>query len=128
MSDLEYFPGGLLHSDVPGRTDRLPLAVPPESYVIPADVVSALGQGNTMSGARILGEMFGQPDGHSAGGAAHGASPVIVAGGEWVVNPESVAMIGGGDVKAGHRALDAMVRRIRQQHIQTLKSLPGPKK
>ena len=35
--------GTMLHSTVPGRTDKLPIQVPSGSFVIPADVVSGLG-------------------------------------------------------------------------------------
>lgn len=47
---------GLLGSPVPGRTDKLPIKVKPGSYVIPADIVSssALGQGNTLAGSKVL--------------------------------------------------------------------------
>lgn len=49
---------GGLHSPVAGRTDHLPIKVPSGSYVLPADVVSGLGQGNTTSGMKVLGSMF----------------------------------------------------------------------
>ena len=45
---------GLLNSSVPGRTDQLNRLVPAGSYIIPADVVSGLGEGNTQSGANII--------------------------------------------------------------------------
>lgn len=49
---------GALHSPVPGRTDHLPVNVPPGSYVLPADLVSGVGQGNTTSGIQSLNSMF----------------------------------------------------------------------
>ncbi|MGO8916222.1 MAG: hypothetical protein ACLQJR_09970 [Stellaceae bacterium] len=57
MGEL-YHPGGFLNSPVAGRTDHLPLAVPAESHVIPADVVSGIGQGNSLNGASQLDQMF----------------------------------------------------------------------
>lgn len=47
---------GILPSSVPGRTDKLPIKVKAGSYVIPADILSssALGQGNTMAGSKVL--------------------------------------------------------------------------
>jgi hypothetical protein len=51
-------PPGMIRSAVPGRTDKLPMSVPPGSYILPADIPSALGQGNTMAGEKILGTMF----------------------------------------------------------------------
>ena len=40
---------GPIHSAVAGRTDHLPMHVASGSYVIPADIISAMGEGNTMS-------------------------------------------------------------------------------
>lgn len=49
---------GIIHMAVGGRTDHLPMNVYANSYVIPADVVSGLGEGNTLSGGKILDHMF----------------------------------------------------------------------
>lgn len=131
---------GLLRSHVPGRTDRLPMNVHGNSYVIPADVVSGLGQGNTISGGHILDTMFGgmkpAKTGHTmpgirkglaSGGTTHHV-PVMVAGGEYIVHPDVVKHIGKGDHKAGHRILDTMVKNVREHTIKTLRKLPAPKK
>lgn len=61
------FMGGLINSVVPGRTDRLNVHVPSDTYILPADVVSALGEGNTFAGARVLDKVFsGKPIGPEA--------------------------------------------------------------
>lgn len=52
------FTGGLINSAVPGRTDQHNLDVPAGSYVLPADVVSGLGEGNTMAGAAVVQKML----------------------------------------------------------------------
>lgn len=44
---------GPIHSGVAGRTDHLPIHVPNKSYVLPADIVSGFGQGNTVAGFKI---------------------------------------------------------------------------
>lgn len=49
---------GPLVSDVPGRTDNINTHVPSGSYVIPADIVSAVGEGNSLSGLKVLSHMF----------------------------------------------------------------------
>jgi hypothetical protein len=49
---------GPLHSPIAGRTDRIKLDVKPGSYVFPADVVSAVGQGNTLAGQKVLERLF----------------------------------------------------------------------
>ena len=50
--------GGLLSGVTPGRADNVPLSVASGSYIIPADVVSGLGEGNTLSGASLLDKMM----------------------------------------------------------------------
>ena len=44
---------GLVQSSIPGRTDRHNVDLPSGSYVLPADVVSGLGEGNSMAGAAL---------------------------------------------------------------------------
>lgn len=61
------------------------------------------------------------------GGAASGV-PIVAAGGEWVISPEQVKRVGNGDLDAGHRVLDAFVKRVRKELIGTLQKLPGPKR
>lgn len=140
-----------------GRTDKIPVSVPPNSFVLPADVVSGLpgAQNNSMAGHRILDHMFGKgpydsspekvPAGHwsapprtkygsvpqSKGGHVPGKDrpvPIIVAGGEYIIHPDMVARIGGGDHKRGHEILDKFCLEVRKNHIKTLKSLPAPVK
>lgn len=51
--------GALLGTDG-GRTDTLPIKVPPGSFVVPADVVSGLpsAQGNSLAGHNALNKLF----------------------------------------------------------------------
>lgn len=137
---------GMIKSSIPGRTDKIPMSVPPGSYILPSDIASALGEGNTLAGEKILGKMFhsgpyspkanqafsSKARAKFAGGGSVDQNeediPIIAAGGEFVVYPEQVTEIGNGDMKAGHRSLDAFVLKVRKEHIKTLKSLPPPKK
>lgn len=121
---------GPIHSPVAGRTDHLPMHVPSGSYVIPADIVSSLGEGNTMAGFRAVKTMFSKaPAGAYAQGGATGEPVAIVAaGGEYVLTPDEVTWAGGGDMDAGHKALDEWIKATRAETIQTLKKLPGPKR
>lgn len=50
---------GPIHSAVAGRTDHLPMHVASGSYVIPADIISAMGEGNTMAGFKHMRTIFG---------------------------------------------------------------------
>ena len=133
---------GPIHSSVAGRTDHLPMHVPSGSYVIPSDIISASGEGNTMAGFAHAKRVFGgtprgggsQPYNHeggpygmAAGGATDGV-PIVAAGGEYVVHPEAVREIGGGDIDLGHKVLDEFIKRQRAELVKTLKKLPGPKR
>jgi hypothetical protein len=148
-----YHGSGLIHSSVAGRTDRIPMSVAAGAYVIPADVVSGLGEGNTLSGAKVLDMMmhtgpFGMklPEGKGGGRGipappplakfARGGRPksaddlvkVIVAGGEYVVHPMDVAKWAkNGDLTKGHDNLDKFVKNVRSDTATKLKKLPGPK-
>lgn len=151
MQGLPYSTAaGLVNSLVPGRTDQLPIDLPDGSYVLPADVVAAMGQGNTMAGGQLLDQIFTAPPGaqgaKSLGLASGGAAvrePVktIIAGGEFLIGPRKVYNVGrqelGAKAKdashdaimaAGHKALDRMVLKVRSQSIRHQKNLPGPKK
>lgn len=143
---------GPIMSAVPGRTDRHEMSVPANSYVLPADHVSSLGQGNTQAGMSILNHMFapyglqmpkmgrgaGPPKpsrpmaisdrGGARGIHSAGVVPIVAAGGEYVVPPHVVAAIGGGNPKHGHAILDKWVIENRKNHVKTLKKLPGPAK
>ena len=121
---------GPIHSPVAGRTDHLPMHVPSGSYVIPADIVSSLGEGNTMAGYRAVKMMFrdAAPGAYAAGGGVGEPVPIVAAGGEYVLSPDEVIWAGKGDLDAGHRALDNWITGTRKELIKTLQKLPGPKK
>lgn len=145
---------GPINSHVAGRTDHLPAQVPNSSYVLPADIVSGAGEGNTINGFKTIKKMFeilrrhygglpygagksgvyGQGSGpygeelaHARGGEAKGVD-VVIAGGEHVLTPEEVMMAGDGDMEAGHRVLDDFVKQFRGKTIKTLQKLPGPRR
>lgn len=120
--------GGLINSPIPGRTDQLRISVAPESHIIPADIVSALGQGNTMAGAQMLDQMLGMNFARGGKVAGLGEVPIVAAGGEYNVPPEVVKRLGGGDVDKGHKLLDQMITRVRGYTAKRLKKLPPPKK
>jgi len=146
---------GPIHSVVAGRTDHLPMHVPTGAYVLPADIVSSHGEGNTINGFKNLESVFGfmggspyhqgsMPFGQGSGmygGAgeyhkAHGGEvpehdtpvPIVAAGGEYVIHPHAVRRIGGGDMDHGHKVLDEFVLKSRKKTVKTLNKLPPPKK
>jgi len=100
----------------PGRGDELPVSVPAGAYVIPADVVAALGGGNTEAGMHLLDKKLGGRP-HRANG---GSVPILISDGEYVLNPEAAERAGGFDV------LDAFVLRVRDAYAKHLAALPPP--
>jgi hypothetical protein len=133
---------GLLHTAGPGRTDNIRIKPASGSYVIPADVVSGLGEGSTMNGAAVLDKALAEykpkmssalkpipqpsaPKTYRHGGRSDGVD-IVAAGGEYVVSPEQCAAIGGGNVDKGHKILDEFVKQVRAKTIKTLRKLPGP--
>lgn len=132
---------GFLHSAVPGRTDKLPITVDGGAYVLPADHVAALGQGNSLAGADVVNKMFKLgPYGMSLPSskgirsrgkkrfAEGGAAPtdIVAAGGEIVIPPDRITDRFG-DLDRGHKALDSWVIDTRKKHISTLRGLKPPK-
>jgi hypothetical protein len=129
--------------------------VPSGSYVIPADIIGAMGEGNTIAGFKVAKSIFeqpfygqgapgaglpyggqgdipyGQPAPHAAGGATSPDGegvPIVAAGGEYVIAPQHVMRLGKGSMDDGHKILDEFVKRYRAKTVETLSKLPGPKK
>lgn len=155
----EMRPAGMIHSPIPGRTDKIPMNVKGGSYIIPADIVSGIGQGNSTAGAVAFNKLFkmgpygaathgiGTPKpnfgkmsnlarpqkimkaegGESGDGEEHHV-PIIAAGGEFVIDPETVTKIGGGDMTHGHTILDNLVLHLRKRTIKEMQGLKPPKR
>lgn len=148
---------GFLSGTTPGRADALHTQAPGGSYVVPADVMAGLGEGNSLAGAKVMDmivrsgpmgipqaqghagrgppapprPMAAQAKGGDVQGQHHGnPTPVALSHGEYVLTPEEVMAIGGGNtpfhLKRGHRIMDAWVQLERKKQIAKLKKLPGP--
>ena len=92
-------------------------------FVVPADVVSALGNGSTAAGLRALKvklgdvkQIRGKGDGlsDSIPTSIDGRQPARVADGEAYIAPKTVAAVGGGDMKKGAKKLYAMLDNVRK--------------
>jgi hypothetical protein len=96
---------GAINTSTPGRADMEPTHVPPGSYVMPADIVSHIGEGNTAAGQEILAKMFlplqaqsakqtalmGQGAPYGGTGAPFGATPQKLPMGPGVNIPKGIA-------------------------------------
>jgi hypothetical protein len=94
-----------------------------DAFVVPADVVSALGNGSTDAGVRLLNQYLGQAmpiEGEGDGlsddvpATIEGSQPARVADGEVYVPPEIVAQLGNGDPERGAAMLYVMMDKIRE--------------
>jgi hypothetical protein len=128
-----------LSEDTPSFSNGGEVPLEDGAFIIPADVVSHLGNGSTKGGADLLDSaLFG----HSAGGyllngegdgmsdsipaIIHGEEPLpaAVADGEYVVPAPAVAQLGQGSVKRGANKLYDMMDRVRKVRTGTTKQAP----
>lgn len=89
-------------------------------FVVPADVVSGLGDGSTKAGHRRLGLgklLEGPGTGMSDDIPAHidGVTPARVADGEVYLSPQEVELVGGGDHKKGLARMYALMKDVRKK-------------
>jgi hypothetical protein len=114
-------PGGL-HALANRQAQGFPLQS--NAFVLPADVISALGNGSTNAGAERVRSMFGggqlidgPGDGQSDSIPAHidGQQPAAVARGEMYMDPQLVARAGNGSHPKGVAALHQLMNNTRQQ-------------
>lgn len=128
------FDHGFLKTAGHGRTDNIPVNVPNGAYVLPADILSGLGQGNTLAGVKTMDRVL-QPIMRHVQGGERKRVPIIAAGGEFIIHPDVVAWVPVyfGDAKTpnlkkGHDMLDRFVKYTRAETHKTLGKLPGPAK
>jgi hypothetical protein len=99
----------------------------PEGFVVPADVVSHLGNGSSEAGLKLLVSKFdakpikGEGDGMSDSipTTIGGKQEARVANDEAFISPEMVKKIGGGDAEKGAKKLYAMMDRVREERTGT---------
>lgn len=120
---------GHIKSKTPGRADAVPTRAPQGTYIVPADVVSSLGQGNTAAGVAYLDRAVGGLTKGRRGGnyASGGQVPIQASGGEYAIHPDAVAALGGGSDELGAKKLDALIAQVRQQTARVMPNLPGPR-
>jgi len=98
-------------------------------FVVPADVVSHLGNGDTDAGLAVLANktgarpIKGKGDGMSDSirASINRTQPARVASGEAYIDREQVAQLGNGDQKRGSKKLYAMMDKVRKARTGTAK-------
>lgn len=115
---------GPIIGDTGGRADEVNMSVPSGAYIIPSDVISGLGGGNTLHGMKIIERMFPHPKG-SYGTSKGEPVPIAAAHGEVSISPEQLKAKFG-DVDHAHKIMDHWVVHERKNIINTMSKLPGP--
>jgi hypothetical protein len=113
-----------------GRADKRPMHVPDGAYVLTADHVSGIGEGNTHAGMERLNRMFPhsakahqeKKEHHRASG---GKVPIYAADGEYVVHPQDL-VDRFDSLEEGHKQMDNWQTYERQHLIHTLSNLEPP--
>lgn len=94
-----------------GQSDDITAMLHDGDYVMDAETVSALGDGSSKAGRRVLEEM--QAKIPHRDGAAGKPVPAKIADGEYVFPSSFVTALGGGDNKAGAKILDGLREHLR---------------
>lgn len=116
---------GPISGDTGGRADKVPMSVPDGAYILTADLVSGLGEGNTQAGMVKLGKMFPKSKPSLMRGLKGKPVPILAADGEFCVSPADIADRYG-DLDRGHKILDHWQTSERKKLIETLKGLAPP--
>lgn len=128
---------GPLEGITGGRSDRIEVPVMSGAHIIPADIVSAIGEGNSARGHDLLSKTFAKSietrkplkpkGGKSAKMKDGGTVGIRVSDGEFIVSPEDVAKVGNGDTELGHELLNQFIVDARQRTIAALRKIGNPK-
>lgn len=124
---------GMILGSGNGRSDNVAAKVKIDDYIVPADVVSALGNGDTNSGGKTINNWINQHsdkatmDAYADGGSSR-TLDADLSSGEARLPGHVVRKLGKGSSDKGADMLDKWVLGIRNQYKEHLASLPAPKK
>lgn len=94
-----------------GQSDDIPAMLHDGDYVMDAETVSALGDGSSKAGHKVLESFRGQIPHKKNGGG--NPVPAKIADGEYVFPEAFVTALGGGDNKRGAEILDGLRTKLR---------------
>jgi len=118
-----YNEGGIVNTKSSAPSFQAGGELESDSFIVPADVVSALGNGSTDAGVDLLNQYIGMAmpiEGEGDGlsddvpASIEGEQPARVADGEVYIPSEIVAMLGQGDPEMGSAKLYTMMDKIRE--------------
>src|SRR6185437_11984328 len=94
---------GYIPGTTGGRTDNKPINVESGAFVVPADILSGLGEGNSHAGWAALAREYGlgAPPTKADGGPVGDPTPIVAASGEGVIPPAAI-IAKHGNLDTGH--------------------------
>jgi hypothetical protein len=110
-----------------GQDDKIPVNVPENTYIVDAASVSALGDGSTKAGSRIL-DMLSHEAEKNAPKYKHKIKmsaarvPTMLSDGEYAMKPLAMHVLGHGDSELGAKRMDKV-----RKELRTIKSKTGGK-
>lgn len=116
---------GPIKGSTGGRADKVPMEVPNGAYILTADHVSGMGEGNTEAGMKKLGKMFPKSKPSLMRELPKQKVKILAAHGEFCVSPEDI-VDRYGNLDKGHKILDHWQTKERKNLIETLKGLAPP--
>lgn len=112
-----------------GQSDKIPVDLPEDAYIMDATTISLSGDGNSMHGAKKTRKFL---DSFANNGIARDEGnyknvKALVSDGEMYVSPKEVKALGGGSIKEGVKKLDKFRNNLRK-HKGVKKFLPPKSK
>lgn len=115
-----------LKGDESGQADNIYVKVPEHTFIIDAQTVSLIGDGNSENGKLRLEEMVKQIPSFKVENLRD--VDCALAAGEYAITPEKVAGYGNGDIRKGIEILKSFVKEIKKYKKLEVKTIPKPTK
>lgn len=117
---------GYLMGATKGQDDMKDGYLVEDDFVIPADVVADIGDGNNIAGAKMLENHFKRFDENprSSNPLIKSIIPAKVSDGEYVIKAKRVMNMGGGKAADGHKKLYNLINNVRKEKRGGKVSLP----
>lgn len=108
-----------------GQQDNVHVDLPHGSFVLDANTVSAVGDGNSIAGKNKIRKMLNRLNA-GIGEITKETSlvPAAISSGEFTIYPHHVSAFGGGDLEAGHKKLKSFVKNLRKDKKMNVLDIP----
>src|ERR1700692_3895147 len=113
-----YAHGGYIDGHSGGQDDDVPSLISEGGFVIPADVVAAIGGGNNAAGATSLKQFSSYLPRYQEDNHGNRKVKAALSSGEYYFNPHEVTAIGKGNNVRGSKILDGFMKNVRQHKGQ----------